>query len=217
MMHSDTLRLTARWLPFAALTGLAASAGLGLAQEATWTRPMPPMPIVGEAPPPAPLMIVARDPLIGPVETAHYAVIAIRNLFSASRGEQAEVVAAPSASGPRPFLHGVVLDGPKSRAYLEDPDAQRVVSYGLGDAVAGGKLVRILEDRVVIRRSDGMMEIMLRDPAKPQPAPAVTPAAPGTPAPGPAGPPAAMPGAPTPGAPAGPDVPAPAVPPQGVR
>jgi hypothetical protein len=77
-------------------------------------------------------------------------------------------VAAP-ASGSRPFLHGVVLDGSNSRAYLEEPDAQRVLGYALGDAVAGGKLVRILDDRVVIRRPDGLQEIMLRDPAKPRP------------------------------------------------
>lgn len=205
MTLTDTFRLTARWLPFAALTGLAAAAGLGLVREATWTRPMPPMPAIGEAPPPTALMIVARDTLVGPVETAHYAVIAIRNLFSASRGEQAEAVATPTASGPRLFLHGVVVDGPSSRAYIEDPDTQRVFGYALGDAVGGGKLVRILDDRVVIRRPDGLMEIMLRDPAKPQPAPAVVPTGPV--APEPAAPTPATPGAPMPAAPG---VPAPA-------
>ncbi|HKZ04043.1 MAG TPA: type II secretion system protein N, partial [Methylomirabilota bacterium] len=170
MMRFDTFRFTTRWLPFAALTGLAAAAGVGLVREATWTRPLPPMPVAEEAPPPAPLMIVARDTLRRPVETAHYAVIAVRNLFSASRGEQAEnTVTASNAPGSKLFLHGVVVDGPSSRAYLEDPDTQRVFGYALGDAVGGGKLVRILDDRVVIRRPDGLVEIMLRDPAKPQP------------------------------------------------
>jgi hypothetical protein len=213
MMRFDTLGLTARWLPFAALTALAAVAGLGLIREVTWTRPMPPMPVVEEGPPPTRLLVLARDTLGGPVETAHYAVIAVRNLFSASRGERAEnTVTASTAPSPKLFLHGVVVDGASSRAYIEDPDTQRVFGYALGDAVGGGKLVRILDDRVVIRRPDGLVEIMLRDPAKPQPAP---PGAPGPAAPEPA--------APTPGAPAAP-VPAPGAeaqtpvtPPQGAK
>ena len=214
MMLTDTLRLTARWLPFAALTGLAVAAGLGLVQEAMWTRPMPPMPIAEEAPPPQALMVVARDTLRGPIETAHYAVIAVRNLFSASRGEQAEnTVTASSAAGAKLFLHGVVVDGPASRAYIEDPDTQRVSGYALGDAVGGGKLVRILDDRVVIRRPDGLMEIMLRDPAKPQPAAPGAPAGPGAPEP-----PAGTPGAPAPPAPGpGAEAHPPVAPPQGPR
>ena len=207
MMLVETLRLTTRWVPFAALTGLAAAASVGLVREAMWTRPLPPMPAAEEAPPPAPLMIVARDSMRGPVETAHYAVIAVRNLFNASRREQAEsTVTASNAPAPKLFLHGVVVDGPSSRAYIEDPDTQRVFGYALGDAVGGGKLVRILDARVVIRRPDGLVEIMLRDPAKPQPAPAEALPGPGAPEP-PAAP------APTPGA----EVHPPVTPPQGPR
>ena len=178
-----------RWIPCVVLALLAAAAGAGLVHESLRARPLPPPPIVADAPP-APLMVVARQPLSGPVETAHYAVIALRNLFAASRGESNAVAAEGAATGPKPFLHGVVLDGPQSRAYLEDPAGRRVLGYGLGDAVGGGKLVRILEDRVVIRRADGPIEVMLKDPAKPAPPPPLS-MTPGTSAPAPAGAPAA--------------------------
>jgi hypothetical protein len=170
-----------RWIPCVVLTLLAAAAGAGLVRESLRARPLPPLPIVTDAPP-APLMVVARQPLGGPVETAHYAVIALRNLFAASRVESTAEV----ATGPKPFLHGVVIDGPQSRAYIEDPVGQRVAGYALGDPVGGGKLVRILEDRVVIRRADGPIEVMLKDPAKPAPPPPLS-MTPGTPAPAPVG------------------------------
>ena len=175
-----------RWLPCAALALLAVAAGAGLVGELTRIPPLPvPPPALSEAEP-TPVMVAARHRLSGPVETAQYAIIAVRNLFSASRAEQGDAEATV-ATGPRPYLHGVVLDGDRSRAYLEDPTTQRVAGYRVGDAVGGGTLVRILEDRVVIRRPEGLVEVMLKDPGKPQPTPAApAPPAPGaTPAPGP--------------------------------
>jgi hypothetical protein len=80
----------------------------------------------------------------------------------------------------------VVLDGPHSRAYIEDPATRRVSGYALGDPIGGGKLVRILEDRVVIGRPEGLVEIMLKDPAKPRPESPAAPAIPAIP-PAPAG------------------------------
>jgi hypothetical protein len=161
-----------RWIPCVVLALLAAAAGTSLVHESLRARPLPPPPIVAEAPP-TPLMVVARQRLGGHIETAHYTIIAVRNLFAATRGEAIAAAATEGGapSGPKPFLHGVVLDGPQSRAYLEDPVGQRVAGYALGDTVGGGKLVRILEDRVVIRRPDGPIEVMLKDPAKPLPAP----------------------------------------------
>ena len=54
-----------------------------------------------------------------------YAVIAARNLFNPGRSETATAAAVPVA---KPILHGVVIDGPKSRAFLEDPAAKRVAA-----------------------------------------------------------------------------------------
>jgi hypothetical protein len=134
-------------------------------------------------------------------------VIAARNLFSASRGEVA--VIAPALAGPKPVLHGVVVDGDRSRAYLDDPVAKRVFGYAVGDPVAGGRLEQIQDDRVKIRQPDGVMEILLKDPAKPQVEPP-TPAAPTKArhsASGPVGPPTPEAAAPPPPDPAAPPAP----------
>ena len=85
------------------------------------------------------------------------------------------VVAPAAEAGPRPVLHGVVTDGDKSRAYIEDTPGGRVLSYGAGDTVGGGRLERIADDRVTIRRPEGAMEIMLRDSSKPASGPAPRP------------------------------------------
>ncbi|HEU5217949.1 MAG TPA: hypothetical protein VFU23_04780, partial [Gemmatimonadales bacterium] len=94
-----------------------------------------------------------------------------------------------------------VIDGEKSRAYLEDPVAKRVFGYAVGDPIGGGRLQEISPDRVVIARPEGTVEVLLQDPSKPKPpapagspgvsptpvtapAPGVLPAAPGAPAAG---------------------------------
>jgi hypothetical protein len=80
-------------------------------------------------------------------------------------------------AGVKSVLHGVVIDGERSRAYLDDPVAKRVFGYAVGDTVVGGRLERILDDRVVIRGPAGVIEVLLQDPTKPQaeaPAPVAT-------------------------------------------
>jgi hypothetical protein len=106
------------------------------------------------------------------------------------------------AAGPKPFLHGVVMDGSKSRAYLEDPTVKRTFGYAVGDAVGGGRVQSIGQDRVVIARPNGLVEVLLQDPAKPTPA---TPAAAAALTPPPAAPTA--PGVPASRIPAAPTVP----------
>jgi len=98
-----------------------------------------------------------------------YAVIAARNLFNPNRSETTAAV-APVA---KPILHGVVINGVKSRAFLEDPAAKRIAGYSAGDMIGDGKIQRISDDRVVIAKPEGLLEVLLRDPSKPK-APAVT-------------------------------------------
>ena len=130
-----------------------------------------------------------------------YAVIATQNLFSPARSETASAAAAPVV---KPILHGVVIDGAKSRAFLEDPTLKRVSGYSVGDTVSGGRIQTIADDRVVIARPEGMMEVLLQDPSKPRPAP-TAPAGPagtaaaGQPGPGQLGPGQSGPGQPAPG------------------
>jgi hypothetical protein len=158
-----------------ALVGCLLAAALTRELVAAHLLPSPPVPratrAVATAPPPS---------ASAPPSTAGYGVIATKNLFSASRSEAA---AGPvAAAGPKPVLHGVVLDGPKSRAYLEDPLVKRTFGYAVGDTLGGGRVESIAADRVVIGRGDGSVEVLLRDPSKPRPTP---------PAPGPAGAPPA--------------------------
>jgi hypothetical protein len=125
-----------------------------------------------------------------------FAVITARNPFSPGRNEMAVATAASVA---KPILHGVVIDGAKSRAFLEDPAAKRVAGYSVGDMIGGGRIHQITDDKVVIERPEGLLEILLQDPSKPK-APTVI-AAPGQPSPaGAVAQPVAVPGAP-PGAP----------------
>ena len=158
-----------------ALVGCLLAAALTRELGTAHPLPSPPVPratrAVATAPPPS---------ASAPPSTAGYGVIATKNLFSASRSEAA---AGPvAAAGPKPVLHGVVLDGPKSRAYLEDSLVKRTFGYAVGDTLGGGRVESIAADRVVIGRADGSVEVLLRDPSKPRPTP---------PAPGPAGAPPA--------------------------
>jgi len=138
--------------------------------------PAPPAPRLaqpgaGEAGVPAQASAARSDP------RPLYSVIATKNLFNPSRTEVA--AAAPGTPAvARPLLHGVVVNDGKSRAYLEDPASKKVFGYAVGDQVGGGRLETITDDRVVITRPEGAIEVMLRDPAKPRPAAPTAPPSP---------------------------------------
>ena len=122
--------------------------------------PTPAAPRTATVPAPAPAPATENvDPGL-----SGYAVIAARNLFNPARSETA-VATAPVA---KPILHGVVMDGAKSRAFLEDPAAKRVAGYSAGDMIGGGRIQRISDDRVVIARDEGLLEVLLHDPSKPR-------------------------------------------------
>ena len=118
------------------------------------------------AAPQAPAIAAAADP-----GADAYGVIPAQNLFNPARSETATVAVAVV----KPILHGIVIDGAKSRAFLEDPAVKRVGGYSVGDSVSGGKIQKIADDRVVIARPEGMVEVLLQDPSKPRPAPTPTP------------------------------------------
>src|SRR6266851_8478454 len=154
----------------------------GLVRELRAAHPLPPPP-APRAARPVPTSGAAAT-VTAPPSAAGYGVIAAKNLFSPSRSEAP--AGSVAAAGPKPVLHGVVMDGPKSRAYLEDPVAKRTFGYLVGDTVGGGRVESISADRVVIARSDGLLEVLLHDPSKPKPAPTASAPAPAAPAPGPA-------------------------------
>ena len=178
------------------LVGCLLVAGLG--RELLAAHPLPPPSVPRPARPVA--LTAAAATATPPPSGAAHGVIAAKNLFSPSRSEAQAGLAV--AAGPKPVLHGVVMDGPKSRAYLEDPVLKRTFGYVVGDTIGGGRVDSIAVDRVVIVRGDGLLEVLLHDPSKPKPAPTASAPAPAAPAPGPAAqaPPAAAP-APWPPAP----------------
>ena len=153
---------------------------VGIVRTLVVKHPLPsaaaPRPLTAQAPPTLP---VASDP--GP-DT--YAMIAAQNLFNPARSETATAAAVAVV---KPILHGVVIHGGTSRAFLEEPTAKRVSGYSVGDTVSGGKIQKIADDRVLIARPEGMVEVLLQDPSKPRPAPSAGPAviaAQGQPVPG---------------------------------
>jgi hypothetical protein len=97
-----------------------------------------------------------------------YQIIATKSMFNPSRSDATEAAAALTTAGPRPILHGVLIDGDRSRAYLEEPPAREVFGYAVGDRVAGGRLDSIESDRVVILRPEGRLVVLLQDPSKPR-------------------------------------------------
>ena len=133
-----------------------------LIREVLVVPPLPPPPVLRPTPPGSP-----PAPTTAPEAVASYGVIAAKNLFSPSRSE---VMADAVVAGPTPVLHGVVMNGEKSRAYLEDPVTKRIMGYAVGDSIGGGRLQAIRSDRVSIGRPQGMVEVLLQDPSKPKPA-----------------------------------------------
>ncbi len=141
-----------------AIVSMALAAGIVRTLIVRRALPTPAAPRTATVSAPAPATENVHSGLSG------YAVIAARNLFNPDRSETA-VAMAPVA---KPILHGVVIDGAKSRAFLEDPAAKRVAGYSAGDMIGGGRIQRISDDRVVIARADGLLEVLLRDPSKPR-------------------------------------------------
>lgn len=159
-----------------------------LARDLAASRPLPGPPAPRKTAASAPSDETSRD-TAAQERLAAYDVIVAKYLFNPSRTEGRSEPAKPAVPlPPKPTLLGVVVDSSGSRAYLEDPSTKRVSAYLVGDSVAGGTLERITNDRVQISRPDGLMDVILRDPSKPAPAPPTpgptrgpVPVTPGTP------------------------------------
>ena len=164
------------------LAAVAVFSAVKLGQALSAPRPIPPpsaLPVF-QAP-----VAPRSEPAPARPSLPAYGVVASRNLFNPNRTE-AVATAAPLPPAARPVLHGVVINGETRLAYLQDPITKHVFSYKTGDTVAGGQLERIEQDRVVIRRPEGPLEVRLKDPDKPKSLP--SPPAPGVQPPRPAPP-----------------------------
>ena len=86
---------------------------------------------------------------------------------AAPHGRVAPPTSAPAPTREtttRPILHGIVLRGEDSIAYMEDPRTRRVTGFKLGDAVGDGVLEVIEERQVVVRMPSGLVEIRVDEP-----------------------------------------------------
>ena len=115
-------------------------------------------------------------------EAAPYPEIARGNLFDPQRMKPtSKAIESTTAIPPTGLvLQGVVVEGERRRAFLEEPLTKRVAAFSVGDSVPGGVIEKISDDRVVIAGSGGLSEVLLRDPSKPRPvlaAAVTTPAA----------------------------------------
>lgn len=145
------------------MAGLAVFFAVQLVRNLTRQPSLPPP----RAPRPASTAAAAPPVGVPPAEAlTSYNVIPAKSLFSPSRGEESAAAAAAVPLPPKPVLLGVIVDEPRSVAYLEDPVSKRILGYHVGDTVAGGRLEQIAVDRVVILRSDGKLDVLLADPAK---------------------------------------------------
>jgi hypothetical protein len=154
------------------LLGVVAYFAFGLTRELSASRPLPEHPARQGGPTgsrrPAgtsPVSASARRD-----ERALYGSIAAKNVSGPSRTETVATVGGPGATPTtaKPFLHGVVLNDTKSRAYLGDSASKKAFGYVVGDSVGRGRLDAIRADRVVIVRPEGPVEVLLRDPSMPQ-------------------------------------------------
>jgi len=183
------------WAVNVALAGVAVFFAVLLVRDLSRSRSLPPPPAPRRAPAGLPIQETGESPIAAEQLTT-YNVIAAKHLFNPSRAEGGPTPAAPAAPPPpKPMLLGVVVDGPQSRAYLEDPTTKRVFGYQIGDTVAGGRLEQITVEKVVISRADGPIEVLLKDPSKPKPPVALTPPI-NVPGAAVGAPPAAIPGRP---------------------
>jgi hypothetical protein len=150
---------------------MAAVAALAIAYIVQQAMAPMPMPGAGRTRPAAPAAAAAPADTPRP-PTAAYGVVTARNLFSPTRSEApASSVAVNTPPMVKPNLFGVVLREGAPIAYLEDPATKRVAGYRVGDAIVGGTVQKISADGVVIARPDGAVDIRLRDPSRPRPAP----------------------------------------------
>ena len=153
-----------RLIVFNVVLGLASlTFTVGIVRALLVKHPIPP-PATARTATPAPPPHAAAP---APKNPEAYAIIADENLFNPARSEKATVAVAVV----KPILHGIVIEGTKSRAFLEDPTMKRVGAYSVGDAVSGDTLQKIADDRVVISRPEGLVEVLLQDPSKPKPVP----------------------------------------------
>lgn len=153
-----------------ALVGLGLAAVLlsSLADRPSLEPARQPAPVVaGPSAGPTPVKSPALQPASARRPLSEFDIILERNLFKNLQApvEQKRAEPPPAPAGPLPVLMGTIFVGEKAEAILKERDRQDV--YSVGDSVAGGRLTKIEEGRVVIERGNRSAEISLKSSLKP--------------------------------------------------
>ena len=154
-----------------ALNALLVGASVGLIAYIGWQMAPPRTDTPTRRAASGPAAPIAASPATADRSGGAYGAIASRNLFSPDRSEAPSggMAANALAALPKPSLHGVILRDGAPMAYLEDPITKRVAGYRVGDSIAGGTLQSISEDRVILVRPEGQIDVRLHDPSRPRP------------------------------------------------
>ncbi len=158
------------------LVGLALLAGLieSFRPEASPAPEAQPLP--GEARPlPGAPAASGPSPGVRPAPLSEYAILVQRDAFKSPTPEPAPPPAAaakPAPPSPLPALIGTIFVAEERQAVLKDQ--HRAEAYAVGQSIAGGTLVEIEADHVVIERNGARLEVPLH--ASIRPAPAAAPA-----------------------------------------
>jgi len=154
-----------------ALNALLVGASVGLIAYIGWQMASPRTDTPTRRAASGPVASTSASPATADRSSGAYGAIASRNLFSPDRSEAPSggTAANALAAMPKPSLHGVILRDGAPMAYLEDPITKRVAGYRVGDYIAGGTLQSISEDRVILVRPEGQVDVRLHDPSRPRP------------------------------------------------
>jgi len=164
-MHAPTM---SRWLLVLANTALGIASLVFAQGILDAVRHVPPVPAPREGQlVHTPAMSVSLMPEAE--GAAAYPEIALGKRFEPNRMEAASSAIEATTPWTGLVLQGVVVEGGRGRAFLEEPVTKTVAAFSVGDPVAGGLIEKISDDRVIIAGPGGLREVLLRDPSKPRP------------------------------------------------
>jgi hypothetical protein len=135
---------------------------IAVALAGTWVAPLPTVLAPSASNPSQDAAAVAFNRIARP-PLAHYEPLAERSPFKQPPPPPPpRAVPPPAAVPPRPLptLSGTILVGDEWKAILSDKGKADI--YTIGQEVGGGVITEIREDRVVLRRGDSPVEVLLK-------------------------------------------------------
>lgn len=132
---------------------------IGVALVKTWVSPAAPIPIPTAKKSSQEAEALAYNPTARPPLT-QFEVLLEKNPFKQPPPRPAGPGPAAPPPVPLPSLVGTMIVDHERKAILSDRGKAAI--YSVGQAVAGGTIVDIKEDRIVFKRGDATQEIMLK-------------------------------------------------------